>query len=198
MKFTYTIIATIIFLVTLSIIYYAHITFFNVNVVFYASIADGVLAASIMGAILFFSKWFGVFTRLEKIQLLIIWLLVAYSFAISLPTVIDRSLSFYILEKLDQRGGGIRFDAFNDIFTKEYVKEHRLVDVRLTEQMESGTIVVEGDCVKLTKKGSKIVRFSMMFRHNLLPKHRLMLGQYSSYLTNPFRDSIESPNYLCN
>jgi hypothetical protein len=198
MKFTYTIIATIIFLVTLSIIYYAHITFFNVNVVFYASIADGVLAASIMGAILFFSKWFGVFTRLEKIQLLIIWLLVAYSFAISLPTVIDRSLSFYILEKLDQRGGGIRFDAFNDIFTKEYVKEHRLVDVRLTEQMESGTIVVEGDCVKLTKKGRKIVRFSMMFRHNLLPKHRLLLGQYSSDLTNPFRDSIESPNYLCN
>ena len=198
MKFTYTIIATIIFLVTLSIIYYAHITFFNVNVVFYASIADGLLAASIMGAILFFSKWFGVFTRLEKIQLLIIWLLVAYSFAISLPTVIDRSLSFYILEKLDQRGGGIRFDAFNDIFTKEYVKEHRLVDVRLTEQMESGTIVVEGDCVKLTKKGRKIVRFSTMFRHNLLPKHRLLLGQYSSDLTNPFRDSIESPNYLCN
>jgi small basic protein len=166
--------------------------------VFYASIADGLLAASIMGAILFFSKWLGVFTRFEKIQLLIIWLLVGYSFAISLPTVIDRSLSFYILEKLDQRGGGIRFDAFNDIFTKEYVKEHRLVDVRLTEQMESGTIVVEGDCVKLTKKGRKIVKFSTMFRHNLLPKHRLLMGQYSSDLTNPFKDSIESPNYLCN
>lgn len=197
MKFKHAMITTIIFLVILSIIYYVHITFFDVNVVFYASIADGVLATLIMGAILFFSKWFRVFTRFEKLQLVIIWLLVGYSLAISVPTVIDRSLSFYILEKLDQRGGGIRFNAFNDVFTKEYIKEHRLVDVRLTEQQQSGTIVIEGGCVKITEKGKRIVKFSKMFRHNLLPKRRLLMGHYSSDLTNPFRDSIETPDYLC-
>ena len=126
-----------------------------------------------------------------------IWLLIGYSLAISVPTVIDRSLSFYILEKLDQRGGGIRFDAFNDVFTKEYVEEHRLVDVRLTEQLESGTVVINDGCVKLTKKGKQLARFSMMFRHNLLPKHRLLMGNYTADLTNPFRVDIETPNYLC-
>ncbi|WP_216074005.1 hypothetical protein, partial [Acinetobacter baumannii] len=79
------------------------------------------------------------FSRLELIQLAAIWLLGGYVFAISVPTVIDRSLSFYILEKLQQRGGGIREDAFRQVFTEEYVREHHLVEVRLTEQLQSGT-----------------------------------------------------------
>jgi hypothetical protein len=156
-----------------------------------------VIAVTLMGMILFISSRFRSFNQFEKVQLIAIWLLVGYSLAISIPTVIDRSLSFYILEKLEQRGGGIKLNAFEDVFTKEYVKEHRLVDVRLTEQQESGTVVINDGCVKLTEKGKQFVRFSMMFRHNLLPKHRLLMGDYSSDLTNPFRASIETPNYLC-
>jgi hypothetical protein len=197
MKSKNAIISTIIFLILLGLIYYVHVTFFNVNVVFYSSITDAVGAALLTGIILYTSKWFSSFNYFEKIQLVMIWLLIGYSLAISVPTVIDRSLSFYILEKLDQRGGGIRFDAFNDVFTKEYVKEHRLVDVRLTEQLESGTVVINDGCVKLTEKGKQFARFSMMFRHNLLPKHRLLMGNYSADLTNPFRNDIETPNYLC-
>lgn len=41
--------------------------------------------------------------------------LLAYGFAISVPTVIDRSLSMYILEKLQQRGGGIQLAAFDTV-----------------------------------------------------------------------------------
>ncbi len=197
MKFTKAIISTIIFLVVLGFIYYIHVTFFNVNVVFYASIADGVVAALLMAVILYISKYFSLFNHFEKIQLVLIWLLVGYCLAISVPTVIDRSLSFYILEKLDQRGGGIRQDAFEDVFTKEYVKEARLVDVRLTEQLESGTITIEDSCVKLTTKGRKLVKFSTFFRHNILPKKRLLMGHYSGDLTNPFKNSTKAPNYLC-
>jgi hypothetical protein len=197
MKFGYALVSTLIFLVLLFVIYYVHVTYLNVNVVFYASIADAVIAVTLMGMILFISSRFRSFNQFEKVQLIAIWLLVGYSLAISIPTVIDRSLSFYILEKLEQRGGGIKLNAFEDVFTKEYVKEHRLVDVRLTEQQESGTVVINDGCVKLTEKGKQFVRFSMMFRHNLLPKHRLLMGDYSSDLTNPFRASIETPNYLC-
>ena len=197
MKFGYALVSTLIFLVLLFVIYYVHITYLNVNVVFYASIADAVIAASLMGMILFIASRFRSFNQFEKVQLIAIWLLVGYSLAISVPTVIDRSLSFYILEKLEQRGGGIKLNAFEDVFTKEYVKEHRLVDVRLTEQLESGTITINEGCVKLTNKGKRFVRFSAMFRHHLLPKHRLLMGHYSSDLTNPFRASIETPDYLC-
>jgi hypothetical protein len=77
------------------------------------------------------------------------------------------------------------------------VKEHRLVDVRLTEQLESGTIQIEDGCVKLTEKGNKIARFSRAFRQNFLPKQRLLMGKYSDDLINPFRSSVSTSDYSC-
>jgi len=189
--------ATFIFVMLLLLIYYVHIRYFRVNVVFYAAIADALLAALITGVILFMADCFQPLNRFEKMQLVIIWLLAGYAFAISVPTVIDRSLSFYILEKLQQRGGGIRLDSFEQVFTKEYVKEHRLVDVRLTEQLASGTIQIENGCVKLTDKGKKIASFSRAFRQNLLPKQRLLMGQYTDDLTNPFKHSAPESDYSC-
>jgi hypothetical protein len=133
----------------------------------------------------------------ERAQLLVIMLLAGYALAISVPTVIDRSLSFYILEKLQQRGGGIRYAAFEQVFTQEYLKEHRLVDVRLTEQLESGTVRIEHGCVRLTDKGERLAHFSRYFRQHWLPKQRQLMGQYSDALTDPFRHSAPAPDYEC-
>ena len=186
--------ATLLFVVLLLATYYIHIRFFTVNVVFYAAIADGVVAALMTSLVMYPSRTFNGF---EKLQLLVIWVLAGYCFAISVPTVIDRSLSFYILEKLQQRGGGIQQNRFADVFTQEYLKEHRLVDVRLTEQTESGTIQIVNGCVKLTEKGQKFATASRYFRQNFLPKKRLLMGQYSSDLTDPFRNSADISDYKC-
>lgn len=113
------------------------------------------------------------------------------------PTVIDRSLSFYILEKIQQRGGGIQLDSFEQVFTQEYLKEHRLVDVRLTEQQSSGTIMIQDGCVKLTERGKRLASFSRYFRQNFLPKQRLLMGEYTDDLTDPFRNSEKLFNYEC-
>ncbi len=197
MKLTRAIIASVIFTVVLLGIYYVHVNFFKVNVVFYAAIGDGVVAALVTGAILQFFPYFRVFGGFEKLQLVVIWLLFGYSFAISVPTVIDRSLSFYILEKLQQRGGGIKQDSFEQVFTQEYVKEHHLVDVRLTEQLQSGTIAINDGCVTLTEKGQMIASFGRFFRTHWLPKQRLLMGKYSDTLTDPFRNSVANVNYTC-
>jgi hypothetical protein len=186
--------ATALFVVLLLATYYIHIRFFTVNVVFYAAIADGVIAALLTGLILSASRTFNGF---EKLLLLVIWLLSGYCFAISVPTVIDRSLSFYLLEKIQQRGGGIQQSRFADVFTQEYLKEHRLVDVRLTEQLESGTIETHNGCVKLTEKGQQLAAASRYFRQHFLPKQRLLMGQYSSDLTDPFRQSADVVDYQC-
>lgn len=197
MKVTYAIISTIIFLIVFFCIYYIHITFLKVNVVFYASLTDALIASLSMGLILLASSRFRLFTQFEKLQLISIWMLLGYSLAISVPTVIDRSLSFYILEKLEQRGGGIKLDSFEDVFINEYLHEHRLVDVRLTEQMESGTIKIDDGCVKLTGKGKVIANVSKVFRRNLLPKNRLLMGDYSDDLINPFKKSTPEVSYYC-
>jgi hypothetical protein len=197
MKITRFLIGSTLFVVLLCLIYWAHIAFFGINVVFYSAIFDGVLAALIVGALVWRLRGFAVFNPFEKRLMVIIWLLSAYALAISVPTVLDRSLSFYILEKLQQRGGGIRQDRFSEVFTQEYVKEHRLVDVRLTEQVESGTIRIENGCVRLTPKGERLATFSRFFRTHLLPKRRLLMGQYSDDLTDPFRHSTPQIDYLC-
>ncbi|MBD7955301.1 hypothetical protein H9654_13940 [Stenotrophomonas sp. Sa5BUN4] len=196
-KYLRAFLATAIFVVALLLIYYVHMRYLRVNVVLYASILDAIVALVVVFAGLYLLKWFRDFSRLELIQLTVIWLLGGYLFAISIPTVIDRSLSFYILEKLDQRGGGIREDAFRQVFTEEYVREHHLVEVRLTEQLQSGTIEIQSGCVKLTPRGKRLAGFSRFYRQNLLPTHRLLMGQYTDALTDPFRNSRMSSDYRC-
>lgn len=189
--------ASTFFVALTCLIYWIHIAFFRVNVVFYSAILDGVLATMIAGIAIWHMRAFAVFGPFEKVQMVLIWLLTAYALAISVPTVLDRSLSFYILEKLQQRGGGIQQSRFAEVFTQEYLKEHRLVDVRLTEQLQSGTIHIENGCVHLTPKGNDLASFSRFFRAHLLPKQRLLLGNYSDDLTDPFRHSATQIDYLC-
>lgn len=201
MKISKFIVGNLIFLGVLGIVYLTHIKYFSVGVVFYSAIVDGVIASIITFLIIYLSKYFSIYSVFEKLQMGVIFILIGYIFAISVPTVLDRSLSFYLLEKIQQRGGGIKHSAFEDVFTKEYMLEHRLVDVRLTEQLESGTIEIIDGCVKLTQKGNSLASFSRYFRQNFLPKQRLLMGEYSDDLTDPFShgavDSTKNFTYIC-
>lgn len=187
--------STMIFFVFFLIIYAIHITYFKVGVILYSVLMDGLIAIFLTSIMLYFV--FHIFTKSEKIMLLTIWILCGYAFAISVPTVLDRSLSFYILEKLQQRGGGIKIESFEQVFTQEYMVEHRLVDVRLTEQLYSGTIDIKNGCVIITSKGKRLAEFSRYFRTNWLPRYRLIAGKYSDDLTDPFRESKEIYDYKC-
>jgi len=197
MKYLKFFILMLVFVVALAMIYVIHSWYFKVDVVFYSAIADGVLAAVVTLLVASTFKWFKTFTIFEKLQTFVICLLLGYGFAISVPTVIDRSLSMYILEKLQQRGGGIQLAAFDVVLKDEYMKEHRLAEIRLTEQLQSGTIVIEKGCVKLTEWGQFVATKTTWFRQTLLPKNRLIGDTYSSDLTNPMQNGVLRTDYLC-
>ena len=167
-----------------------HFLFFKVDVVLYDTLLDALIALAIFAAsyIALPIGWRGL-SRLEVSLSFAAGLLLAGLYALSVPTVIDRSLSIYILEKLAQRGGAIRQDAFAGIFVNEYMPEHRLVDIRLTEQLASGTITVKDGCVTLTPKGRRIAEATRYFRTHVLPKRRMIMGAYTDDLTDPFRQS---------
>lgn len=188
---------TLAYVCCLLLVYWLHVRYMRVDVVFYAAIVDSVIAAGILLAPLILSQHSHCLTALEKQLLVVVWLLGGYSFAISVPTVIDRSLSFYILEKLEQRGGGILLDRFSDVFTFEYLPEHRLVDVRITEQEQSGTIYIDRGCVRLTEKGRRIAHMSLYFRSHFLPQKRLLRGEYTNVLTHPFKNGVITVDYKC-
>lgn len=190
-------IVSAIFVFVLLLVHYIHARYFDVDVVLYAAILDALIAVVVTSIGWWASRQMTGFTGLERTLIIAMWAMLGYSFAISVPTVIDRSLSFYILEKLDQRGGGIQEDRMGDVFTKEYMVEHHLVDIRLTEQMQSGTIRIKHGCVELTEKGRRIAELSRFYRTHFLPKHRLIMGSYTDALTDPFRNSQDEVDYKC-
>ncbi|MBS0641497.1 MAG: hypothetical protein JSS43_16640 [Proteobacteria bacterium] len=198
MKFLWALLFSLLFTALLAVVYLIHVWFLPVRVIFYSAILDGVVAAVATATILLALRRRLPFTGFESVLLLTIWLLGGYAFAISGPTVLDRSLSFYILEKLAQRGGGIRADAFPMVFKEEYLPEFRLVDVRLTEQTQSGTVEIVDGCVRLTPWGWKLVGISSFIRAHLLARHRLLAGVYTDTLTTPFANSAKGQQgYEC-
>lgn len=187
-----------LFILLLLSTYVLHMRFFSVNVVFYSALVDAFIAMTLTSLVAYVLRFKLQVSGFEKLLLCMVWILGGYAFAISIPTVLDRSLSFYILEKLQQRGGGILEDSIDDVFVKEYLPEFRLVDVRLTEQLESGTIIIKNGCVILTPSGQRLAKFSRFFRLNLLPKKRLLAGEYTDALVDPFAYSIKGEmGYEC-
>ena len=184
-----------IFLIALVVSFYLYVNYFHVDVLLYDSVKLVVVVATflflITGNRFLFQSWY------DKLLQLVISLLLGYALAITFPTIIDRSLSFYFLEKIQQRGGGIQLSAFEDIFTQEYAKEHRLVDIRLTEQIQSGMLTIENGCVLLTSKGNRTANFALWFRQHLLPKKRLLNNTYTDALVDPFAESIPLYDYRC-
>lgn len=175
-----------------------HFRFFSVRVVLYDTLQDVVIAAVLtIGAYLVWLRSRLGLNPHEVVLTLMVGVLAGANYAISVPTLIDRSLSVYILEKLAQRGGAIRHDAFEQVFKDEYMPEHRLVDIRLTEQLESGTIRIEKGCVHLTDRGKRIVAVTRFYRTTLLPRNRLIMGERTDALTDPFRASKDLRSYIC-
>jgi hypothetical protein len=161
-----------------------HNLYFHVNVVLFSTLLDAVFSLIIVMGILSTFKWFRKFTSFEILSVAIILVLTGYVYAISLPTLIDRSLSIYLLEKINQKNG-VDLNVVDQLISKEYVKDHQLAKVRITEQLESGTIVIKNGCVLLTPKGEFIVKIASYIQKNLLPKKRLLMGEYNDSLTDP-------------
>lgn len=186
-----------VFFALLAAVYVAHVRWFPVEVVFYSALLDAAIALVAAALLCWRLRWLQAFGEFERIQLLASWALLGYVLAISVPTVIDRSLSFYILEKVQQHGGSLREDRFEELFTRGYATEHRLVAVRLTEQLASGTVTVADGCVRLTARGERLAAFSRAFRRHLLPRRRLLMGRYTDELTDPLRGSVASAQDAC-
>jgi hypothetical protein len=175
-----------------------HFQFFSVRVVLYDAMLDAVIAGIIVTPIgLLWARRLLPMTREEATLSLVVGFLLITLYALAFPTVIDRSLSVYILEKLDQRGGRISAASFDAILKQEYFPEYQLVDIRLTEQVNSGTIAIKNGCVTLTNWGATVIRFTRFYREHVLPKHREIMGRFTDELTHPFQNSAVVVPYKC-
>lgn len=190
---SYKLVATFILLflsfILFLVIFKLHVSLIEIQVVLFASLTDALIASIILTSFVFLNKSSinKFFNTFEKIMIILVFALLSYIFSFSFPALIDRSLSFYILERLDESSLGIKYDRFDDLFIKDFSKKYHMIDVRLTEQLNSGTIYINENCVLLTDKGKIIASFSKAFRKYLLP-------QKNRYLFNGKYENIEVVN----
>lgn len=178
---------------------FIHFQVLTVNVILYACIWDMLIA---IGLVIGF-YWLVWRQRSRLLPTELVATLVASAAAILLyavmgPTVIDRSLSIYIVNKIDQRGGQVAEAAMPDIFIQEYMPEFRLVDVRMTEQVTSGTVRIEDGCIILTARGRRLSRFTNWYRKTFLPQKRNLMGEVTNQLTDPFKTATAIVETDCN
>jgi len=180
-------------------IHFFHMRYFIVDVIFYETLKDLIFSGIISVQVYFlYLKKILKLSATNYFLSLCLGFTCGYIFAITIPTVIDRSLSAYILEKFVQRDGSIRRDALYDIFIDEFIPESQLMDIRLQEALSSGTLIISNDgCVTITPKGRRVAGFTRFYRKNLLPKKRLLLERVTDDLTDPFKASPSSVAYLC-
>ncbi|MFH1518464.1 MAG: hypothetical protein ABIH17_11365 [Pseudomonadota bacterium] len=180
------------------IVNYLHFHYIPVSVILFACVWDALIADAIV--LTLYSVWRrkqGSLLLSEAGLVAIASNLLLMLYAVMGPTVIDRSLSLYIVQKVDQRGGEVAQAAMEDLFVKEYMPEFHLVDVRLTEQITSGTLVERDGCLVLTPKGRTLSHFIDWYRRTLLPQKRVLMGEVSNVLTDPFRDAKPIVDVAC-
>lgn len=183
---------------TFLVINWLHFQFLPVSVILYACLLDALVASALVLGLyfLFWSKRSVLMVTEASLTVVAANLLVLL-YAVMGPTVIDRSLSIYIVQKVDMRGGEVAEAAIPAIFTDEYMPEFRLVDVRLTEQETSGTLVIEDGCITITRKGRLLSRFAGFYRKNFMPKKRVLMGEITDQLTDPFRGTQQRVDVRC-
>ena len=183
---------------TFLIVNYIHFQNITVSVILYACIWDALIAGLlVLGPYALFRLQRGPLLVTEYALIGIASFFLVMLYAVMGPTVIDRSLSIYIVEKIDYRGGEVAEAAMPKIILTEFMEEYKVADVRMTEQVTSGTVDIHDGCIHLTARGKRLASFTRFFRENFLPKHRKVGDENTDALTHPYVGAPVLVPYSC-
>jgi hypothetical protein len=143
------------FLLYLSLIRSPFLT--GLSILFYRGIAIALLAAMLMilGG-LFARRWF----RLDLPTLvgsIALSLALNITFLITFPVTFDRSITMFLLARIEQHDGRLDGRGLEELFIREYLGDMRQINRRIAEQSLSGNIRVTGGRIFLTPQGEKLL-----------------------------------------
>lgn len=178
------------------LINFLHFEFLPVQVLLYACLQDALVASVIaVAAVRLFAP--GALDVIDSALSFGLANAAIAIYAIMGPTVIDRSLSLYIVEKVELHGGAVAESAVSAIFVEEYLPEFNVVGVRITEQLRSGTLTLDDGCLRLTARGAALAAFTRWYRAHFLPRRRMVLGEETDALRRPFEGRRLEVNATC-
>ncbi|MCB1474062.1 MAG: hypothetical protein KDJ68_14605 [Rhodobiaceae bacterium] len=143
-------------------IYYLFLGAFGGGRLFY----DGLIAIAASAAILLAAviaatargrtPFGGAYSRQELVTAVLAASFLVYAFHITLPTIVDRSISLFILSRVD-REAGLSIEEMQSAFVDGYVSGHDAVCRRVDEQLGSGNIVFRDGRYVLTPTGAMLL-----------------------------------------
>ncbi len=78
-------------------------------------------------------------------------------FLVLFPVTFDRSISMFLLARIEQADGQLDARALEAAFTREYLVDMRQIDRRVTEQTLSGNIEVRQGRIHMTPRGKALL-----------------------------------------
>jgi hypothetical protein len=100
--------------------------------------------------------------RLSPSSSSLIVLLMSYTFMFTIPTTVDRSYSVYMLNQIATSPNGLKEEALRQDFKALFVDGGAL-DRRIEEQLATGSIIRDGEQIKLTPWGNFLTKSFRFF-----------------------------------
>lgn len=96
----------------------------------------------------------GIALILQSLVSAIIWFCIMLVFFTHVPVTADRSVSIFLLGYMNRMGSSTYSKKqLHDALISIYIDKNNALDKRITEQLESGTIVRAGNGYTMTKRG---------------------------------------------
>lgn len=135
--------------------------FSSLSILFYRGVLLAALAAALLAILGVFAFWKW---RISDLQAIVGGVALSLSFnlcfLVLFPVTFDRSVTMFLLARIEQRDGQLDEAALNRIFLKEYVGDMRQIHRRVEEQALSGNILVEAGRIRLTPRGRQLMSTS--------------------------------------
>lgn len=153
-----------VFSAVIFVFYYAFLRFFGGGRLFYDGLIAILLAVVVISVSLTISSKLGLNaarfdrTREEICSALLAASFLVYAFHITLPTIIDRSISLFVLSRMDN-SNGLTVEEMQHSFLNGYVSGHDAVCRRIDEQLGSGNIRRTGDRYVITPRAEWLLVF---------------------------------------
>lgn len=143
------ILGTIVFILSF------HAPFLTTIAFFYRGVIFLLLTTAALGVLLGYAKW----GRAEIAIILVLVFCINLVFFTHLPVTADRSITIYLLNLMNsERDKGLTTQELEDTFIESYVQEQDAIQKRLTEQMQLGTIVRQGETYKISPWGMRLIK----------------------------------------
>ena len=176
-------------LLTVNFIY---VRIYEIKVVLYSVLISSLISLLIILLIFLKLTYFRIFSKFEAFLFFILLMFTGSLYSLSIPTIVERSLTIYMLEKIKYSQNGIHVNDLEGSILQDYIIEHKVIQKRLSEQTISGTISLGQDnCVRLTKAGSFTLFLIDAYRGNFLPLRIVKLRE-----DDPDLSAVNKIDYL--